>query len=60
MKDVFSSTEVNRILSSGSEAEKMRKFYEHWVSKIPSPSNTFDAVSTFHVNCRVEHAYCVY
>ncbi|CAH8548793.1 unnamed protein product [Schistosoma bovis] len=33
MKDVFSSTEVNRILSSGSEAEKMRKFYEHWCFK---------------------------
>ncbi|RTG87213.1 4'-phosphopantetheinyl transferase [Schistosoma bovis] len=33
MKDVFSSTEVNRILSSGSEAEKMRKFYEHWETK---------------------------
>ncbi|VDP23807.1 unnamed protein product [Schistosoma margrebowiei] len=25
--------EVNRILSSGSEAEKMRKFYEHWCFK---------------------------
>ncbi|TNN19414.1 L-aminoadipate-semialdehyde dehydrogenase-phosphopantetheinyl transferase [Schistosoma japonicum] len=33
MKNTFSSAEVSRILSPGSEAERMRRFYEHWCSK---------------------------
>ncbi|CAH8495700.1 unnamed protein product [Schistosoma turkestanicum] len=33
MKNTLSSAELDRILSPGSEAEKIRRFYEHWCFK---------------------------